>query len=136
MAEIQKLFYLQCTCYKKYIARKKPHTYGLLNGATKASSALSPVCILFNNNFDLQIMKTYMDKSGCYVICDLKANGKFITLANVYAPNEDDTASFKSIFDHLLDFKGDKILIGGDFNLVRDVTKDKMGGLAKTHHNA
>ena len=73
---------------------------------------------------------------GHTIICDFKANGKCISLANVYAPNEDDPAFFKSIFDHLQDFEGDEILIGGDFNLVLDVTKDKMGGLAKTHHNA
>ena len=96
------------------------------------SSNKAGVSILFNNNFDLQIM----DKSGGYIICDLKANGKSISLANVYAPNKDDPAFFKSIFDHLQDIEGDEILIGGDFNLVLDVPKDKMGGLAKTHHNA
>ena len=100
------------------------------------SSSKAGVGILFNNNFDLQIMKTFIDKSGRYIICDLKANGKCISLVNVYAPNEDDPVFFKSLYDHLQDFEGDEILIGGDFNLVLDITKDKMGGLAKTHHNA
>ena len=34
------------TCYKKYIVRKKIHTYGLLNGGTKAFSAHFPAAKL------------------------------------------------------------------------------------------
>ncbi|XP_068716901.1 uncharacterized protein [Montipora capricornis] len=33
------------------------------------------------------------------------------------------------------DFKGDDIIIGGDYNLVLDLDRDKRGGLAKTHQN-
>ena len=100
------------------------------------SSSKAGVSILFNNNFDLQIMKTYIDDSGRFILCDLKTNGKSITLTNIYAPNEDDPAFFKNLPDHLQDFEGDEIIIGGDFNLVLDVEKDKKGGLPKTHHNA
>ena len=100
------------------------------------SSSKGGVSILFNNNFDLQIMKTYIDDSGRFILCDLKSNGKSITLTNIYAPNEDDPAFFKNLLDHLQDFERDEIIIGGDFNLVLDVEKDKKGGLPKTHHNA
>ena len=31
------------------------------------------------------------------------------------------------------DFKCDDIIIGGDYNLVLDLEKDKMGGLTETH---
>jgi len=98
------------------------------------SSSKAGVCILFNNNFDLQIMKTYIDDSGRFILCDLKTNGKSI-LRNIYAPNEYDPAFFKNLLDHFQDFQGDEIIIGGDFNLVLDVEKDKKGGLPKTHHN-
>ena len=81
-------------------------------------------------------MKTYIDDSGRFILCDLKSNGKSITLTNIYAPNEDDPAFFKNLLDHLQDFEGDEIIIGGDFNLVLDVEKDKKGDLPKTHHNA
>jgi len=33
-------------------------------------------------------------------------------------------------------FKCEEIVIGGDFNLVLDVEKDKRGGLVRTHKNA
>ena len=35
------------------------------------------VCILFNNNFDFQIEKTYTDPQGRLIICDIKTNEKF-----------------------------------------------------------
>ena len=81
-------------------------------------------------------MKTYIDDSGRFILCDLKTNGKIITLTNIYAPNKDNPAFVKNLFDHLQYFEGDEIIIGGDFNLVLDVEKDKKGDLSKIHHNA
>ena len=57
-------------------------------------------------------------------------------MANTYAPNEDNPNFFHSFFDHLSSFRGDEIIIGGDFNLELDVKKDKRGGLARTHQKA
>ena len=54
-------------------------------------------------------------------------------MANIYAPNNDDPTFFTSVFERLADFKCDEVIIGGDYNLVLDVEKDKKGGLAKTH---
>ena len=94
------------------------------------------VCILFNNNFDFQIEKVFIDPQGRFIICDIKTNENCLTLANIYAPNEDNPAFFLDFFDHLTDFKGDDIIMGGDYNLVLDLDKDKRGGLAKTHQNS
>ena len=59
---------------------------------------------------------------------------KQLTLVNLYAPNDDDDPNFfTSVFEHLGDFQWDEVIIGGDYNLVLDVEKDKKGGLAKTH---
>ena len=49
-----------------------------------------------------------------YIICDLKVNGKYITLVNVYAPNEDDPNFFKSLAEHIEDFQKGEIVIGGN----------------------
>ena len=54
-------------------------------------------------------------------------------MANIYAPNEDDPNFFQVFFDHLASFKSEEITIGGDFNLVQNVEKDKRGGLTRTH---
>lgn len=64
------------------------------------------------------------------------ADRKLLTLVNVYAPNEDDPNFFKTLADHMEDFQKDEIIIGGDFDLVRDGQKSKKGGLPKTHNGA
>ena len=98
------------------------------------SSNKAGVAILFNNNFSFQLLKAYTDPKGRYIICDLITNGKHITLADIYAPNEDDPNQFfTSVFNQLLDFKCEEIIVGGDFNLVLNVDKDKKGGLARSH---
>ena len=43
-----------------------------------------------------------------------------LALVNVYNPNEDDLNFFKTLAEHIEDFQKDKILIGGNFNLVLD----------------
>ena len=56
-----------------------------------------------------------------------------LILVNLHAPNDDDPNLFTSVFEHLADSQCDEVIIGGDYNLVLDVEKDKKGGLAKTH---
>ena len=77
------------------------------------------VGILFNNNFTFQILKT------------IRANGIYLTIANLYAPNDDNKSFFTNFFDHLRDFKTDDVIIGGDFNLVLDVEKEKKAASCK-----
>ena len=100
------------------------------------SSNKAGVAILFNNNFNFQIHKVFLDPNGRFLICDIVADSKHLTLANIYAPNEDDPNFFQVFFDHLSNFRCEEIIIGGDFNLVLEVEKDKRGGLARTHKNA
>jgi len=61
-----------------------------------------------------------VDPNGRFVICDIETNSKLLTLANVYAPNEDDPVFFQAVFGHLPSFHCEEIIIGGDFNLVLD----------------
>ena len=75
------------------------------------SSTKAGVGILFQNNFELRIMKNYFDPSGRYIICDLKANRKPWYFLN--APNEDDPNFFKTLADHMEDFQKDEIIMGG-----------------------
>ena len=97
------------------------------------SSAKGGVAILFNNNFSFQILRLYLDTNGRFIICDIETEGKCITLATLNAPNEDEPSFFQDFFDHLSDFRCDELIIGGDFNLILDLDKDKKGGRYKTH---
>ena len=52
-------------------------------------SASAGACVLFNNNFNLQILKSFSDPEGRFVMVDIKLENKISTLVNIYAPNED-----------------------------------------------
>ncbi|KAL9985252.1 hypothetical protein ACROYT_G007630 [Oculina patagonica] len=97
------------------------------------TSAKGGVAILFNNNFAFQLERTYVDPNGRFIICDITTDKKCVTIATLYAPNEDDPDFFSNFFDHLNDFECDDVIIGGDFNLVLNLDVDKKGGLTRTH---
>ena len=59
-----------------------------------------------------------------------------LTICNIYAPNKDDPAFFEAVFNEILSFRCDEIILGGDFNLVLDIFKDKKGGVPTTHSNS
>ena len=103
---------------------------------TSYESNKAGVYFLFNNNFNLQFQRVYTDPAGRFIICDIKANERPLTLANIYAPNEDNPSFIQNFLDHIVDFKCEDIIIGGDFNLVMDIDKDKKGGLARTQQNS
>ena len=60
----------------------------------------------------------------------MKIGNKVLTLVNIYAPNNDNPTFFQNVLDHLLSFECEKIIMGGDFNLVMGVQRDKKGGNA------
>ena len=94
------------------------------------------VAILFNNNFSFKILRQLCDKKGRYIIVDLEVGELTLTICNIYAPNIDDTVFFKTVSEQMLSFKCDEIILGGDFNLVLDILKDKKGGKQTTHWNS
>ena len=83
--------------------------------------------ILFNNIFSFHILKTISDPKGRFIV-DTKTESKTLTLANSYVPNNDNPFFFENVFKHLFTFECEEIILGGDFNLVLDVQKDKKDG--------
>jgi len=59
-----------------------------------------------------------------------------LTLANIYTPNNDDPFFFENVFKHLFTFECEETILGGDFNLVLDVKKDKKVGNPITHEKS
>ena len=100
------------------------------------SSANAGVCILFNNNFQFEIIRKFSDQEGRYIIIDMKIDNKILTLVNIYAPNNDNPTFFQNLLNHILSFECEKVVMGGDFNLVMDVQKDKKGGNGTTQKNS
>ena len=76
---------------------------------TSFESNKAGVCILFNNNFNLQFQRLYTDPAGRFIII-INPNEKFLTLANIYAPNEDKPSFFQNFYD----FKCEDIIIAAE----------------------
>ena len=70
---------------------------------------------------------------GRILVLDLTIGDLRCSLANIYAPNEDNPDFFNEIINKIHEFNNECIIIFGDFNLVMDVDKDKQGGRATTH---
>ena len=77
------------------------------------------VAMMFNNNFQLQILKHSSDPEGRrFIIADIDTGDKIMTLVNVYAPNEDRPAFFldRNVLHKLCSSECDFLVFGGDFN--------------------
>ena len=105
---------------------KTKGTYGLRSGGIPPYSAASPsastrVCVLLNNNFNFQILKSFSNPEGRFVIIDTKLESKILTLVNIYAPNEDKPTFFQNVLNQLLYFDCSEVIIGGDFKHISNV---------------
>ena len=60
------------------------------------SSDSAGVCVLYNNNFNFQILKSFSDPERRFVMVDIKLENKILTLVNIYAPNEDKPTFFQT----------------------------------------
>ena len=99
---------------------------------TTLSSSRAGVAILFNINFQFQILKHFADQEGRFIITDIVTGDKIMTLVNAYASNKDNQAFLRNVHDKLCSFECDFVVFGGDFNLVCNVSKHKKGGVATT----
>jgi len=93
------------------------------------------VCVCFKKELNYVINNLSRDKDGRILVLDITVDDYRFTLANIYAPNKDTPQFFDKLFDMIDQFHNTSIIIGGDFNLVFNVTIDKKGGRPVTHEN-
>ena len=95
------------------------------------------VCILFNKNFQLEIIRQYSDQEGRFIIIDMKIDNKVLTLVNTLCTEQARTILlFPQIFSiicSLLNVK--KLLREATLIWSWTVQKNKKGGNATTHRN-
>ena len=83
------------------------------------------VAILFNNNFEYKIHNTTKDKEGRYILLDIELLDKRITLVNIYAPSAGDHPEFfESLFNNIIDYDNNDMIIAGDWNIALDPKLD------------
>ena len=76
------------------------------------------VMILLNNYFEQKVKKVKTDRNGNYIILDTEIQGKDITLANIYGPNEDNPNFYENLIQNISDFENENVIVCGDWNLI------------------
>ena len=76
------------------------------------------VIILINPKVDCKVEKVISDNKGRYVIADITLDQSHITLANIYAPNDQtqQVSFFREMRKQLEMCANENIVVGGDFN--------------------
>ena len=90
-------------------------------------------CIFIRSYIQNEVHKEILDQNGRYVILDITIDNIRMTLASIYAPNDDSPEFITEVRDHIESIPNDNRLIGGDYNLVLDLILDKKGGRNTTH---
>ena len=74
--------------------------------------------IFFKNNFQLEIHNYTTDPRGNFIIVDLSMDDHRLTLANIYAPNNDEPSFFGKLENNIKFYGNSNVIIVGDWNLL------------------
>ena len=89
------------------------------------TSAKRGVAVFYKKALKPQVHNICVDLEGRYIVFDLEHDGTFVTIAAIYAPNQDKPDFFTEIANKLRT-RYDKKVIIGDFNLTLDVDIDRL----------
>ena len=105
--------------YKMYFSHGKSNARG--------------VCIMINKKLPIKVVHIHKDDDGRILILDVEYESMSLSLVNIYAPNEDAPSFFAKVIQMMNNVGNFNLIIGGDFNFVLDLKKDKSGGRPNTH---
>ena len=91
--------------------------------------------ILLNSNFTYKVVEYKNIVDGRLQSLKLLINDKEYTILNVYGQNNDKVDFLNTLEKYIIDNNSDTFIIGGDFNTVIDVKKDKKNGNPKNSKN-
>ena len=75
------------------------------------------VCIIINKTFEFKVSNIHKDKEGRYIILDLDIANLFtLTIANIYAPNTDDSVRYNNFLKELINVRSTSLIVVGDWN--------------------
>ena len=94
------------------------------------------VVILFKNTITKEIHNVIADPLGRYLIIDVTLDDIRCTLCNIYGPNTDSPNFFLNVHEMIETIDNETKLIGGDFNTILNLDKDKKGAKVNYHPKA
>ena len=82
------------------------------------------VSILISKKISFELTDLVSDKEGRYLVLRGKLQNEKCTLVNIYAPNSAQASFMCPLITILAQYTDSPILMGGDFNLVKDASLD------------
>lgn len=83
------------------------------------------VAILLHRSVQFCLDSVFKDKEGRYIIVNGTIDGVWVTMCNVYAPNDNKPQFIKNIFSVIIERAKGLLLVGGDFNCSLSLLLDK-----------
>ena len=117
--------------YEAEWKRLKQNHHSHWNSGTSSSCG---VAILLNNKQTIQTINLAKDSVGRILTIQTKLNDNIYQFQSIYAPNN--PASRPQFFEDLHEylFPDGETIMGGDFNMVEDITTDRVGGTPNSAH--
>ena len=99
------------------------------------------VLVLIKDGLEFDMKSKLADDNGRYILLDVTVQGSNYILGNIYAPNKtkEQCSFFEDLQQKLYDFvtcQNQRIIIGGDFNVVNDPDLDCSGGVPKVKESS
>ena len=94
------------------------------------------VMVLINKNNNIEKSECISGTDGRELFIKTKICGIELMIVNIYAPNDDEPMFYERVFEKVIEYNHSNVIIGGDYNLVFDIDKDKSGGCATTNVKA
>lgn len=92
---------------------------------------------MFPRNSDVTVQDSFSDQLGRLLVLQIEKDGCEFTLGNIYAPTQDHVQDQVNLMDvleeHISSSSPHNIILGGDFNLCRNVDLDRLGS---THNSS
>jgi exonuclease III len=134
------IIFLQETHSIPEIATTWKHEWGGEIIFSHGTSRKKGTAILLPTNLDYKINNINKDPDGRYIILDITCLEETYILVNIYAPTQnnekDQILLIQTIQNALAPYEGKNIIIGGDFNIVIEPSKDKEGGHISPSHTS
>ena len=98
------------------------------------------VLILINSHLDFQLQEVVKDTDGRYIIMQCSINGRKVVLCNVYFPTRNkelEQITFLEVLSREINkitTKDSLIIMGGDFNMIRNFNLDYSGNRHYERH--
>ena len=82
---------------------------------------------------DVNFYNELLDSNGRYLIMDIIIGEHRLSLINVYGPIKDDVNFYNELLEKVEQLPNDHRIVGGNFNVILDLDKDRKGGSKTTH---